>query len=66
MARMPDASAANLLPAIAQSVEPGTLQGAVRFRNLDCYLDEFTLRFNRHSSKSHGLLLGEFFIPLNC
>ena len=107
MVRVADASAANLLPAMAQSVEPGTmiqpdgwraysglkdlgyghevirqtdelgenllprinltvsllkrwllgtLQGAVRSQHLDYYLDEFTFRFNRRTSKSRGLL----------
>jgi transposase-like protein len=107
MVRVADASAASLLPAIVQSVEPGTmihtdgwraygglkdlgyghkairqtdelgenllpkinlpvsllkrwllgtLQGAVRAHHLDYYLDEFTFRFNRRTSKSRGLL----------
>ncbi len=107
MVRIADASAANLLPALAQIVEPGTLvqtdgwkaysglkklgyshevirqsaelgenllpkinltasllkrwllgthQGAVRPDHLDYYLDEFTFRFNRRTSKSRGLL----------
>lgn len=34
----------------------GTHQGAVRFSHLDYYLDEFTFRFNRRSSKARGLL----------
>lgn len=34
----------------------GTHQGAVRFEQLDHYLDEFTFRFNRRSSRSRGLL----------
>lgn len=33
-----------------------THQGAVRGRHLDYYLDEYTFRFNRRSSKSRGLL----------
>lgn len=107
MVRIADASAANLLPALAQVVEPGTLvqtdgwkaysglkklgyshevirqsaelgenllpkinltasllkrwllgthQGSVRPDHLDYYLDEFTFRFNRRTSKSRGLL----------
>lgn len=107
MIRIADASAANLLPALVQSVEPGTLvqtdgwkayaglkdlgyehqvihpsdelgenllpkinltvsllkrwllgthQGSVRPQHLDYYLDEFTFRFNRRTSKSRGLL----------
>lgn len=38
----------------------GTHQGAVRPTHLDYYLDEFTFRFNRRTSKSRGLL----FYPL--
>lgn len=34
----------------------GTHQGAVRPSHLDYYLDEFTFRFNRRTSKSRGLL----------
>jgi len=34
----------------------GTHQGAVRPQQLDYYLDEFTFRFNRRSSRSRGLL----------
>jgi hypothetical protein len=34
----------------------GTHQGAVRSRQLDYYLDEFTFRFNRRSSNHRGLL----------
>jgi len=34
----------------------GTLQGAVKTKQLDYYLDEFTFRFNRRSSRSRGLL----------
>jgi len=107
MVRIPDASAASLLPAVDQSIEPGTLiqtdawkgygglkklghrhevihpsaelgenllprinlvvsllkrwllgthQGAVRSQHLDYYLDEFTFRFNRRTSRSRGLL----------
>jgi transposase-like protein len=107
MARLVDASAASLLPAIKQSIEPGscvqtdawggynglekcgyhrevihstaelgenllpkinltvsllkrwllgTHQGAVRPQHLDYYLDEFTFRFNRRTSRSRGLL----------
>ncbi len=107
MIRVADASAANLLPAVGHSIEPGTLvqtdgwkaygglndlgyghevihpttelgenllprinltasllkrwllgthQGAVRPQHLDYYLDEFTFRFNRRTSRSRGLL----------
>ncbi|MGH3132038.1 MAG: IS1595 family transposase [Gaiellaceae bacterium] len=34
----------------------GTHQGAVRAHQLDSYLDEFTFRFNRRSSRQRGLL----------
>jgi transposase-like protein len=34
----------------------GTHQGAVRRKHLDDYLDEFTFRFNRRTSRSRGLL----------
>ncbi|MBI4574869.1 MAG: IS1595 family transposase [Planctomycetes bacterium] len=34
----------------------GTLQGAVSREHLDYYLDEFTFRFNRRTSRSRGLL----------
>lgn len=34
----------------------GTHQGSVRPHQIDAYLDEFTFRFNRRSSRSRGLL----------
>ena len=34
----------------------GTHQGAVQPKQLDYYLDEFTFRFNRRTSRSRGLL----------
>ena len=34
----------------------GTHQGAVTHRHLDYYLDEYTFRFNRRTSRSRGLL----------
>lgn len=34
----------------------GTYQGAVRSKQLDYYLDEYTFRFNRRASRSRGLL----------
>ena len=34
----------------------GTLQGGVQHFHLDYYLDEFTFRFNRRTSRSRGLL----------
>ena len=52
----------NLLPRINLTVSLlkrwllGTHQGAVRSQHLDYYLDEFTFRFNRRTSKSRGLL----------
>jgi transposase-like protein len=109
MARVPDASAASLLPFVAAAVEPGSVvhtdgwdgysglegkgyrhevtplksrpggairllprvhrvaallkrwllgthQGAVSHEHLDYYLDEFTFRFNRRTSRSRGKL----------
>lgn len=52
----------NLLPAVNLVVSLlkrwllGTHQGAVKTSHLDYYLDEFTFRFNRRTSKSRGLL----------
>jgi hypothetical protein len=34
----------------------GTHQGAVSLDHLDCYLDEFTFRFSRRTSRSRGQL----------
>ena len=34
----------------------GTHQGAVSHEHLDYYLDEFTFRFNRRTSRARGLL----------
>ena len=34
----------------------GTHQGAISHEHLDDYLDEFTFRFNRRTSRSRGLL----------
>ena len=34
----------------------GTHQGAVQHSHLEYYLDEYTFRFNRRTSKSRGLL----------
>ena len=34
----------------------GTHQGAVRAEHLDYYLDEYTFRFNRRTSRARGLL----------
>ena len=52
----------NLLPRINQVASLlkrwllGTHHGAVRPSHLDYYLDEFTFRFNRRTSRSRGLL----------
>jgi len=52
----------NLLPfvnrvaALLKRWLAGTHQGAVRPSHLDYYLDEFTFRFNRRSSRSRGKL----------
>ena len=52
----------NLLPrahrvaALLQRWLLGTHQGAVAPSHLDYYLDEFTFRFNRRTSRSRGLL----------
>ena len=53
---------ANLLPlenrvvALLKRWLLGTHQGAVRSSHLDYYLDEFTFRFNRRTSRSRGML----------
>ena len=55
-------STADLLPRVHRVVSLlkrwllGTHQGAVRFAHLDCYLAEFTFRFNRRTSRSRGKL----------
>ncbi len=55
-------SALGLLPRVHQVVGllktwlAGTLHGAVSHEHLDYYLDEFTFRFNRRTSKSRGKL----------
>ena len=52
----------NLLPRVNRIVALlkrwllGTYQGAVRSSHLDYYLDEFTFRFNRRTSRSRGKL----------
>jgi len=52
----------NLLPGVNRVVALlkrwllGTYQGAVRPSHLDYYLDEFTFRFNRRTSRSRGKL----------
>ena len=55
-------SAADLLPRVHQVVSLlkrwllGTHHGAVSFDHFDYYLDEFTFRFNRRTSRSRGKL----------
>ncbi len=55
-------SALELLPRVHQVVGllktwlAGTLHGAVSHEHLDYYLDEFTFRFNRRTSRSRGKL----------
>lgn len=55
-------SASELLPRVHRVVSllkrwlMGTHQGAVSFQHLDYYLDEFTFRFNRRTSRSRGKL----------
>ena len=52
----------NLLPLVNRVVAllktwlQGTHQGAVHPAHLDYYLDEFTFRFNRRTSRSRGKL----------
>lgn len=52
----------NLLPLVNRVVSllkrwlVGTHQGAVRSSHLEYYLDEFTFRFNRRTSRSRGKL----------
>lgn len=47
---------ANRVAALLKRWLLGTHQGAVRPTHLDYYLDEFTFRFNRRTSRSRGLL----------
>jgi transposase-like protein len=47
---------ANRVASLLQRWLLGTHQGAVAHSHLDYYLDEFTFRFNRRSSRSRGLL----------
>lgn len=55
-------SASDLLPRVHRVVSllkrwlMGTHQGAVSHEHLDYYLDEFTFRFNRRSSRYRGML----------
>jgi hypothetical protein len=47
---------ANRVASLLQRWLLGTHQGAVRHPHLDYYLDEYTFRFNRRTSRSRGLL----------
>lgn len=47
---------ANLVASLLKRWLLGTHQGAIRPSHLDYYLDEFTFRFNRRTSRSRGLL----------
>jgi len=47
---------ANRVAALLKRWLAGTHQGAVRASHLDYYLDEFTFRFNRRTSRSRGKL----------
>lgn len=47
---------ANLIVSLLKRWLLGIHQGAVRISHLDYYLDEFTFRFNRRTSKSRGKL----------
>ena len=55
-------SASELMPQVHRVVSLlkrwllGTHQGAVSHEHLDYYLDEFTFRFNRRTSRSRGKL----------
>ena len=44
------------IAALLKRVLLSTHQGAVRGKHLDYYLDEYTFRFNRRTSRSRGLL----------
>jgi transposase-like protein len=46
----------NLVASLLKRWLLGTHQGGVQHSHLDYYLDEYTFRFNRRSSKSRGLL----------
>jgi hypothetical protein len=58
----PAEAASELLPRVHRVVSllkrwlMGTHQGAVSHEHLDDYLNEFTFRFNRRTSRSRGLL----------
>ena len=46
----------NLIDSLLKRWLVGTHQGAVQHSHLDYYLDEYTFRFNRRTSRSRGLL----------
>jgi transposase-like protein len=46
----------NMIASLLKRWLLGTHQGAVQHSHLDYYLDEYTFRFNRRTSKSRGLL----------
>jgi hypothetical protein len=46
----------NLVVALLKRWLLGTYQGGVQLSHLDYYLDEFTFRFNRRTSRSRGKL----------
>lgn len=46
----------NLVASLLKRWLLGTHQGGIQHTHLDYYLDEYTFRFNRRSSKSRGLL----------
>jgi hypothetical protein len=47
---------AHRLASLVQRWILGTHQGAISHEQLDYYLDEFTFRFNRRTSRARGLL----------
>jgi len=51
----------NLVASLLKRWLGGTLQGAVAHSHLDYYLDEYTFRFNRRTSKSRGKLFYRLF-----
>jgi len=55
----------NLIASLVKRWLLGTHQGAVQASHLDYYLDEYTFRFNRRTSKSRGLLFYRLLYPSN-
>ena len=47
---------ANIIASLLKRWLLGTLQGGIQATHLGYYLDEFTFRFNRRTSKSRGML----------